>query len=64
MAEQPDQPAASSSRPAELAAALLPRNLGVKVGMLIAFTVMVIGGFIVYVLFARAAYSSRRSACT
>jgi phospholipid/cholesterol/gamma-HCH transport system substrate-binding protein len=56
MAEQPDQPATSSSRAAELAAALLPRNLGVKVGMLIAFTVMVIGGFILYVLFARGVF--------
>ena len=60
MAEKPDQPAdqpaSSSSRPAELAAALLPRNLGVKVGMLIAFTVTVIGGFIVYVLFARGVF--------
>ncbi len=53
---QPDQPASSASRAAELAAALLPRNLGVKVGMLIAVTVMVIGGFILYVLFARGVF--------
>ena len=38
--------------------ALLPKNLGVKVGMLIAFTVMVIGGFIVYVLFARGVFEA------
>ncbi len=60
MAQQRDQPEPSAARPAaspaELAGALLPRNLGVKVGMLIAFTVMVIGGFIVYVLFARGVF--------
>lgn len=55
-AEQPAQPATPASRPAELAAALLPRNLGVKVGMLIAFTVMVIGSFVVYVLYARGVF--------
>jgi len=54
--DQPDQPATSASRAAELAAALLPSNLGVKVGMLIAVTVMVIGGFILYVLFARGVF--------
>ncbi len=53
MAEQPEKPAAG---PAELAAALLPRNLSVKVGMLIAFTVMVIGGFVGYVLYARGVF--------
>ena len=53
-----DQPASSSSRAAELAAALLPRSLGVKVGILIAVTVMVIGGFIVYVLFARGVFEA------
>ncbi len=60
MAEQPDPPAASkpsSARlPAEIAAALLPGNLGVKVGILIAVTVMVIGGFVAYVLFARGVF--------
>ncbi len=60
MAEQPDKPSASEKRPeslpAELAAALLPRNLGVKVGILIAVTVMVIGGFVLYVLFARGVF--------
>lgn len=55
MAELPGKPAAN---PAELATALLPRNLGVKVGMLIAFTVMVIGGFIVYVLFSRGVFEA------
>jgi phospholipid/cholesterol/gamma-HCH transport system substrate-binding protein len=60
MAEQPDKPEPSAASPAglpaELAAALLPRNLGVKVGMLIAVTVMVIGGFVLYVLFARGVF--------
>jgi len=60
MAEQPDKPppsaASPASLPAELAAALLPRNLGVKVGILIAVTVMVIGGFVLYVLFARGVF--------
>lgn len=41
---------------AEIAAGLLPRNLGVKVGMLIAFTAMVIIGFIGYVLYARGVF--------
>ncbi len=50
--QQADKPAS----PAEIASALLPRNLGVKVGILIAFTVMVIGAFIVYVLYARGVF--------
>ena len=56
MAEQPDKPASAAASAAELAAALLPRNLGVKVGILIAFTVMVIGAFIAYVLYARGVF--------
>ena len=64
MAEQPDKPAPSGASPASLpagnAAALLPAffptNLGVKVGILIAVTVMVIGGFVLYVLFARGVF--------
>jgi phospholipid/cholesterol/gamma-HCH transport system substrate-binding protein len=60
MAEQPDLPPSSPAQraasPAEIAAALLPRSLGVKVGILIAVTVMVIGGFVVYVLFARGVF--------
>lgn len=58
MAEETDKPATPGASPAEIAAGLLPRNLGVKVGMLIAFTVMVIGGFIVYVLFARGVFEA------
>jgi len=36
--------------------ALLPRNLGVKVGMLIAATILIAGGFVLYVLFARGVF--------
>ncbi|MBC7803906.1 MAG: MCE family protein [Candidatus Parcubacteria bacterium] len=57
MADQPDKPPAAAG-PAEIAGALLPRNLGVKVGILLAFTVMVIGGFILYVLFARGVFEA------
>ncbi len=57
MAEQPDK----SSSPAEIAGGLLPRNLGVKVGILIAFTAMVIGSFIVYVLYARGVFEQTQS---
>src|SRR5207248_2133006 len=35
---------------------LLPRSLGIKVGMLLAFTIMLIGGFIVYVLYERGTF--------
>jgi len=56
MAEQPEPSASGASRAADLAAALLPRSLGVKVGMLIAVTAMVILGFIAYVLFARGVF--------
>jgi phospholipid/cholesterol/gamma-HCH transport system substrate-binding protein len=35
---------------------LLPRGLGIKVGMLLAFTIMLIGGFIVYVLYERGTF--------
>ena len=57
MAEPTDKPAKpDTSRPAEIASALLPRNMGVKVGVLIAFTVMAVGGFIAYVLFARGVF--------
>src|SRR5688572_29911618 len=58
MAEQdlpPPEPRRSSS-PAEIAAALLPRSLGVKVCNVIAVSVMVICGFVVYVLYARGVF--------
>lgn len=35
---------------------LLPRNLGVKVGMLIAATILIAGSFVLYVLFARGVF--------
>jgi phospholipid/cholesterol/gamma-HCH transport system substrate-binding protein len=57
MADAQDKPV---SGPAERAAGLLPAffpsHLGVKVGMLIAFTVIMIGGFIGYVLYARGVF--------
>ncbi len=56
MADIPTPPEKPAASPAEIAAALLPKNLGVKVGILIAFTVMVIGGFIYYVLSARGVF--------
>jgi phospholipid/cholesterol/gamma-HCH transport system substrate-binding protein len=65
MAEQPYPPPSSaaqrSASPAEIAAALLPRSLGVKVGILIAVTVMVIGGFVTYVLYARGVFEATQS---
>ncbi len=39
-----------------VASTLLPRNLGVKVGMLIAATILIAGGFVLYVLFARGVF--------
>src|SRR5437868_9332185 len=35
---------------------LLPRSLGIKVGMLLAFSIMLIGGFIAYVLYERGTF--------
>jgi phospholipid/cholesterol/gamma-HCH transport system substrate-binding protein len=34
----------------------VPRSIGIKVGMLLAFTIMVIGGFVIYVLDARGVF--------
>jgi phospholipid/cholesterol/gamma-HCH transport system substrate-binding protein len=62
MADQPDkpeQPAAPETTAAQRARALLPAfmpSLGVKVGILIAFTAMVIAGFVGYVLYARGVF--------
>jgi phospholipid/cholesterol/gamma-HCH transport system substrate-binding protein len=39
-----------------IAGTLLPRNLGVRVGMLIAATILIAGGFVLYVLFARGVF--------
>jgi phospholipid/cholesterol/gamma-HCH transport system substrate-binding protein len=49
MAGKPDEEAAFT---------LLPRSLGVKVGMLLAATIMVAGGFVIYVLFARGVFEA------
>src|SRR4051812_18189252 len=35
---------------------ILPRSIGIKVGMLLAFTIMLIGGFAAYVLYARGVF--------
>lgn len=35
---------------------LMPRSIGIKVGMLLAFTIMVIGSFVGYVLYARGTF--------
>lgn len=40
---------------------LVPRSIGIKVGMLLAFTIMVIGGFVVYVLYARGTFEDTQS---
>ncbi len=37
---------------------LLPRNLGVKVGMLLAFTIMIAAALVIYVFFARGAFEA------
>ena len=58
MADQPDKPQHNAT-PADRARALLPAflpSLGVKIGILIAFTVMMIGGFVGYVLYARGVF--------
>jgi phospholipid/cholesterol/gamma-HCH transport system substrate-binding protein len=51
----PPEPEVPRSR-AGFAQMLIPRTMGIKVGMLISFTVMVIGGFILYVLDARGTF--------
>ncbi|MGQ0653229.1 MAG: MlaD family protein [Betaproteobacteria bacterium] len=35
---------------------LMPRSIGIKVGMLLAFAIMLVGGFVVYVLYARGTF--------
>jgi len=35
---------------------LLPRSIGIKVGMLLAFTIMLVGGFVGYVLYSRGVF--------
>jgi phospholipid/cholesterol/gamma-HCH transport system substrate-binding protein len=52
----PDKPESAATRPAEVASGLLPRNIGVKVGALLAISIAVALGFIVYVLDARGVF--------
>ena len=59
MADEPDKRAQGEEGRRSLpgfAQVLLPRSLGVKVGMLLAFTIMLIGGFILYVLYERGTF--------
>jgi phospholipid/cholesterol/gamma-HCH transport system substrate-binding protein len=35
---------------------LMPRSIGIKVGMLLAFAIMLVGGFVAYVLYARGTF--------
>jgi phospholipid/cholesterol/gamma-HCH transport system substrate-binding protein len=59
MAEESDKRAVEDQSRGSLpgfAQVLLPRGLGIKVGMLLAFTIMLIGGFIVYVLYERGTF--------
>ena len=51
--ERNDTPLESESKRPGFAQVLLPRSIGIKVGMLLAFTIMLIGGFVGYVLYAR-----------
>ena len=51
--ERNDNPPESASKRPGFAQVLLPRSIGIKVGMLLAFTIMLIGGFVGYVLYAR-----------
>jgi len=44
----------------ESALKALPRALGVKVGMLLAATIIIAGGFVLYVLFARGAFEHKQ----
>lgn len=59
--ESKPEPIPESSLASNLAVTLLPSNLGVKVGMLIAFTIMVAAAFVLYVLFARGTFEATQS---
>ena len=54
MAEQPQQPEGQPNGSARFS--LLPRSLGVKVGILLGLSIIVAVGFIVYVLYARGVF--------
>ncbi len=51
-----DVPLEDAGKRSGFAQVLLPRSIGVKVGMLLAFTVMLIGGFVLYVLYSRGTF--------
>ena len=52
----PDKPASAAASPADIASGLLPRGIGVKVGVLLALSITVAVGFIAYVLDARGVF--------
>jgi phospholipid/cholesterol/gamma-HCH transport system substrate-binding protein len=56
--ESKPEPNPESSPASRLAVTPLPANLGVKVGMLIAFTITLAAAFVLYVLFARGAFEA------
>jgi phospholipid/cholesterol/gamma-HCH transport system substrate-binding protein len=56
MAEPSDKPESAAARIAEVASGLLPRNMGAKVGALLALSVAVAVGFVVYVLDTRGVF--------
>ena len=56
MAEESPPPEKNRRSLPGFAQVLMPRSMGIKVGMLLAFTIMVIGGFVGYVLYARGTF--------
>ena len=54
--ERNDSPPETAAKRAGFAQVLLPRSIGIKVGMLLAFTIMLIGGAVAYVLYARGVF--------
>jgi phospholipid/cholesterol/gamma-HCH transport system substrate-binding protein len=56
MAEPTEKPESAAARAAEIASGLLPRNIGFKVGALLALSAAVAIGFIVYVLDTRGVF--------
>jgi phospholipid/cholesterol/gamma-HCH transport system substrate-binding protein len=56
MAEENPSPEKTRRSLPGFAQVLMPRSMGIKVGMLLAFTIMVIGGFVGYVLYARGTF--------
>jgi len=57
MADEPDgRRPEDAERRSGFAQVLLPRSIGIKVGMLLAFTIMLIAGFVGYVLYTRGVF--------